>query len=280
MCGFNQCHEFAPSLEESHQGFVNIFTTQRIVYNFIFCAGLKNVAGPPVEIEMSSTDEDSEFDDDITILEELTAEQAKIARAWQLGLNPPMPEELYNGARLGQKWTNSQCWNLVSEFGSSRYSRDTPIDKKSWPLRRYAKVVDCRPTFEVDKGEDRYRIDTILQKVQARWPHTNSKYITMYAIRWLGWNDDFNSVEPEKYIDEHAVALFEREQSDVITGSRGATGNGWAKRSKRDLDDLKPFDIKSSEAKRVSHFKFVEDMIDAIEERTEVPNVRLCGVGM
>ena len=87
---------------------------------------------------MSPTDEDSEYDDEITILEELTADQAKIARAWQLNLNPPMPAELYNGARLVQIWLNGQCWNLVAEFGSGRYSRDTPIDKNSWPLRRYA----------------------------------------------------------------------------------------------------------------------------------------------
>ena len=55
----------------------------------------------------------------------------------------------------------------------------------SWPLRRYAKEVDCRPTFEVDKGEDRLRIDTILQKVQAH-SNSNSKYITVCdSVAWV-----------------------------------------------------------------------------------------------
>ena len=50
------------------------FKRQRAVYNLIFCAGLKKVAGPPVENEMSSTDEDSEYDDEITILQDITFE--------------------------------------------------------------------------------------------------------------------------------------------------------------------------------------------------------------
>ena len=199
-----------------------------------------------------------------------------VASVSELELNARMPDDHYVGARLGESWGEGECWNLLSVVPRYRFATGWLPDKNKWPERRYRNAVDNRPSYEyVGSSKKRYyRIDTICQKVKALWPKTTPPHRALYILRWVGWDDRFNSLEPRKNIRDDAFAVYERRLSGIVTGSTGTFGNGWAMSGDYDasVSPHPSLNVNGS-------FDFLEKAIDEIEERSGVTGVRLCGVG-
>ena len=225
---------------------------------------------PAAQEEVTGGDErslDDLFDED----------EDEVATPTELKLSERMPDEEFTGTLIGKQWGAGECWNLVDKFGQKRYHPTTPLNRDCWPVRRYANVENCHPSFHKEGSSSTiyYRIDTICQGVLAKWPKSlpSSQYKQLYVIRWAGWEDTYNSLEPRENITDEAFEIFERRERGILTGSTGVVGSGSGVSG--DVEGVSLGSRPSTEGV----IEMVEKIIDGIEDLTGVTGVRLCGVG-
>lgn len=107
--------------------------------------------------------------------------------------------------------------------------------------------------------------------MRARYPKRNSAWTTLYLVQFVGWGDDFNTLEPRRSLDDSTFQSYQDEKEEIArdTGNRNTAG----------LSTLGGVQMPSIK-RGFSEFQWLEQHIDSLEERLGVGNVRLLGIGM